>query len=440
MINSEPLVNPYSPAADDDAPFAGRKSALARLHVQLTDPANRIAVAFVGQRKSGKTALLRHFDAIFDDGTFVAAYVPVAQTALADETDWLLALAQSATEAVVQRGFGVSRLSALAPPGEDPRVWFTGDFLPEMMAIIRPHRRLVFLLDDAEALLDAIAGGRLPADSIAWLHSLLRQYRQIQITLTLDASYEGDVNQLQPLVRPADVQRLTRLSADDTAWLLQEPVADLYRVSDEVADTVYRLTGGQPALVQTVADAMFGWWESNGLMTISVDDVKAVTPSVARRAGPMFRDTWDRLSSAEHLVLNAISALLYDDPLRAIDTGAIETWLVETDFPMDLTAINAALRRLEYDEILTIQPPASIVLNSGLFQTWLLENARSPERAARATLPPSSAPPVQRRALWLAGLVMALLIGVMVLVGLSNAPEANAPSRPAPTVTLFGAE
>jgi hypothetical protein len=437
-MDSETISNPYRQNVGDNywlAPFAGRKTAFARLHQQLADTTTNEAVAYVGRRHIGKTALLRHFDTVFDD-TYVGIYIPMAQTPVDNEADWLLALAQAATAVIVERGFTLSRLADIEPPAADHRAWLSNVFMPEIFGVIRHHRRLVFLLDDAERLLEAITSGRLPGDSFAYLHSLLDQYPQLGFALTVDASREGDLAHMSPLVRLTGVYRLTNLSADETAWLLQEPVTGIYTVPNETAAAVQRATGGTPVLVQLFGDAFFKRWEVlPELNVMTVDDVKAVTPSVNSRADGMLRELWTGFTVNEQLVLSAVSSLAYSDPLGKIDTPTIESWLVETDYPMDATGVNAALRSLEYHEILSLTG-GKVTINAGLIQSWLIENARLTTPVQ--TAPPEPAPPKSRRVQVLVIALIVLIIGLIVVISLTSAPETRTAAPAAPTVTLVG--
>ena len=85
----------------------------------------------------------------------------------------------------------------------------------------------------------------------------------------------------------------------------------------------------------------------------TLEDVKALTSTIYLYNEADYRVLWDHLGANERLVLTAMSDLLYNDPLGRMDAQAIQSWLVETDFPLDMTAINATLRSLEYREILT---------------------------------------------------------------------------------------
>jgi len=431
-------TNPYGDSTL--APFAGRKTAFARLYQQLTAPHRRGAVTFLGRRRIGKTALLTHFETFFDE-TFVSVYLPLKEIALEDEDDWLLTLAREATKALVRHSFTLSHLSELEPPETGLGDWLADQFMPEMMTIIRPHRRLVFLIDDADSLLDAVSAGKLPGEHFAFLHRLLEQHPQIGMALTADAERETDLSRMSPLVNLThNAHRLSVLSEDECLWLLRQPVTGLYTVPDDCAAPIYRLTGGEPGLTQRFASELYQRWQVyTDLNVMTLDDVKALTPRIYAQSAPDFRQIWQRLTLNERLALTAISGLLYGDPLRSIDTAAMEAWLVETDFPMDATTINAALRGLEYREIVSATS-SGLTLTTGLMQTWLLENARLDERPATAAAvrvqKPRPAALKRPRLIYAAGIGLILLVVALILVSLSRAPRPPTSGSGEPTVTL----
>jgi hypothetical protein len=447
------IINPYhADYADEehlsDAPFAGRKMAFARLYHQLTDPAREHALVILGRRHIGKTALLYAVDSTFSD-SFLGAYVPLREVSLDNETEFILALAQAATAALLERGFTLSRLSEMEPPDDQPRAWLDGVFLPGIFGAIRTQRQLVFLLDDADRLLPAIKGKLLTEDTFAFLHDLMLRHPQIGFALTLDAESEHEIPLIQPLVTLNDVYRLTNLSEDETRWLLQDPAEGYYIVPDDSAAAVYEATGGAPSLVEQFGYQLFRRWQMYpDLNVVTLEDTKALTPKVYTYGDDDYRYMWSRLSLNERLVLTAISGLLYGDPLGRIEAATIEGWLVETDYPMDITSINAALRSLEYREI--VQATADgLRLTAEMLQTWLLENARLSERAAPIHTPDADvATPAYaggrvetaRRPRLFSLLAVAAIIGIIlaaiILVVLSNTPAGETFVDPQPTVTL----
>ncbi|MBI5668311.1 MAG: hypothetical protein HZC41_09915 [Chloroflexi bacterium] len=434
MDVATPPVNPYHPVPDDDLlpllPFAGRQKAFERLYQQITDPVQARTTIFLGRQHVGKTAFFLHFHPFFEE-TYVGVYVPLGYTPLNHEADWLKALAQRTTAALVGRNFTLSRLPEIQPDQGSSRDWYETEYLPEALAAIRRYRRLVYLFDDVEHLLAAVADGRLPPDTFDFWHRLQEQHRQLSLALTMDAEREAEVARLAPLAAVTDSFRLTNLTAEESADLLRQPVAQLYTVSDEAAAVIFRATGGDPRLLQRFGQHLFRHYEAEPQRTtLTSEDVKAITPAIYRESEADLARRWETLPPNERLALRAIIGLLYADPLTPISPADIEAWLVETEFPLDSTAIHAALRSLEYRELIGGTP---LHVTSGLMQTWLLDNVRQSQPARRAPTAAATA----HRPWWLIGAALVVLaIVVLVILSIVQMPQGAAQFTPQPTVTL----
>jgi hypothetical protein len=388
MIENTPR-NPYHIDAEDRAaliaaPFAGRRAIFGRLYRHFNDPAVRTAVPILGGRRIGKSALLYAIPTAFRE-THVGAVVPLLSAPDDRTVDWVLALAESATLATARRGFSIRRLDDLQPPDEDDEAaleWFTADFLPALSGILRGIMRLAFLFDDAHILVAAIKAGRLPARLVPFLADVLRDFPNIDMVLTLDSEHESDLDALIPLIQPDDALRLAPLDAEDTEWLLQQPIRGLYAVPEETAAAVQRAIGGLPALGQQFGYHLFqNWLDQPDLNAFTPEHIKLLTPVVFAAAAPDFQAAWNRMPPAEKIVLAALSHVLYRDPLRQVDASTLESWIVETDHALDLPAINAALRGLAYRAWVETTPDG-VRLSAGLAHTWLLDNA-TPDKLPR---------------------------------------------------------
>lgn len=432
-MSEAPETNPYRPfvPADGSAPFAGRAEALTRLRQHVRESASGGALVILGRPGVGKTALLRRCAASADDGTVV---VYTALAARPTEAAFLGALAHASSAELARRDFALYHLPALPPDTTALlREWFAGEWLPAACLAIRAHRRLLWLVDDAQRLTAADSG--LEADFPAWLLGLLGRFSQVRLALALDDASEADLPRLAPLVQREGAIRLANLDAAAVRDLLREPAAGLYTVTDAAAAALYRETGGQPDLAQLAGQQLFQRWRAQpDRDTLTPDDVRALLPTLVTGADAYFRGLWQASSYSEKLALTALSGLLYDDPLRPVDARALEAWLVETDYPLEPTAIHAALRALEYREIVTAAP--SLALRAGLLQTWLRDNARLEGGAPAGA---DSAAPGQRRRVALALVIAAVVIAVLAALALGGAPAPPASDgAPVPTVTLSG--
>jgi hypothetical protein len=423
--------NPYGTYEREEHPyFAGREQALSRMHQHIVDTTRSHAITFAGRHRIGKTALLRRFHTVASPA-FVSVYIPLQEVTLHDELAWLGALSQAITGALAAQG---QVLDGQNPPPTKPealRGWLVDDYLPTAFRAIRSQRRLVLLLDDAGWLAAAVEARHQPQDCFAFLHSLLSP--QLAIALTIDLRDEDELGRFAPLVQPAGIHRLMSLTPEVSAELLRRPADGLYDFTDDALAAVHKATGGEPELLQRFGYHLYEVAQA-GETHITPQTVKTITSAVYAVSEADFNALWKMLDRDERLVLTALGSLLYDDPLRAISTAMVESWLVQTDYPLDTTAINAAIRSLEYRELVA-GTAAGLTISTGLFQKWLLENAR---------LDPGGQPEERyaiSRATWFALAAAALaLVMVALMIGLNLASGDSSDNGAPPTVTLMPGE
>jgi hypothetical protein len=435
-------------ATDATTEFVGRDAIYKRLQQHVAKPTARGAFLLLGRTGMGKTALLTHFDAYFDDA-LLGVYLRLDAEMLQDMPTLIITLAAATNALLANYHFNMERLHTLLAPAtdarqdnvieapapsdidNDPRRWLQERYLPLLFRVTRPQRHVIWLLDDAEHLLDAMQNGTLPDDTLHFLFDMLAAFPLLSIVLSLHTRHEQRLPQFAPLVQAANVLRLTRLSAVDAAQLLRLRVPG---VLETVCEAVYRVAGGDPRLV-----LRFGAY----LQQIPQDEIYTETvrrgvPQVYAASQDVLRQLWDDLDANERIVLRALAAMHYADPLRSIDSEQIELWLVDTDTPLDLTSINAALRSLEYRELISRGGAAErkrqggILLTMDLLQRWLLDTTQQGNEADTAD---AAAGGIGRRG-WLLLCAAALMI-ILLLLLLSQAPATtNTATTPQPTVTL----
>ena len=420
-MDAEYSTNPYQHTLP---PFAGRQAELTRIDQYIKDAQTTSALVFIGQRGHGKTALLQRFDMAFDE-QFLGIHVSLADLESPTDAALIQTMVRGCERLLTYRDVTVSRLPQPDPTPDDWRVWFAEVWLPEICQIIRPHRRLVVLMDDAHRWLD---DRNLPDDRFVYFHQSMTDYPQFKLIMTFPAEREDELHKLTPLVDNAQVFRLNRLTSDEVRWILTQPVMGRYALSDAAISAAFRTTGGHPWLVQRLAAQLYDYQETHTqLVNITPEIMKQIHSAIYLTSSPDLERWWTESSETEQVVLMALSNLHYANPLRALDAAAISDWLIDTDYPLDRTTVNAALRSLEYRELLSHQA-TGVELTSGLFQTWLLEHARQG----------LGTPGSQR---WRSSLVILAVIAVIIVLGalimLSNAPQTNVTfETPNPTVTL----
>ncbi|MEO1164646.1 MAG: hypothetical protein AAFV98_12730 [Chloroflexota bacterium] len=427
MSEQTPPPNNTTHVVQTYQPYAGRETLFARLQQYILDPTHRNAVVITGQRRMGKTATVREFTRIFSD-PILPVLVMSDDVQPTFNTENLVHLLVARINAILdEHDFSLVRVPELADslqseasndeegetePDEKPVLstiaWFMDVYVPEVMAIIRPHRRIVWLFDDALFLNTG------NDDTIGYLHDLLAQESQLAIILTMDTEDDAALSGLQPLVDPVRVERLQPLSVEESNALI-----DLYvpEIDDSLLEKIVTASGGYPQLVRWFAEA-----HAQNTNTI----YETLRQTVYKQSDEVFRDLWQLFTRDERLVLTAIASLIYNDPIKPVTAKRIESWLVETDYLLDIVAINAALRGLDYRHVVSYQEGGGIKLTVGLMQKWLLEQARLDETATRVG---DSIP-------WQVAIVIIAVIVLLLLALLLLPPQFVLPESVVPTATL----
>ena len=400
------------PSEHNLTPFAGRQAIFARLQQQILDPPHRHALTFTGHDGSGKTALLKQLFSVFDEN-FLLIFTSLSEESF-DNGDLLLqSLINGINQILNEKNFSLSRVPEVAEqPDKTLPEWFRGVYLPDVIQIIRPNRRIVWLIDDAEGLLT------FDNEFLHYLHELLLKQMQFSIVLTISTAHEDKLSRLQPPVNPAIVERIKRLNHDESIDLIRRYAPG---IDDVISEKIFEASGGYPLFL-----AHFG----QTLQSHRADKADSEAFELTRRevydaSQGDLRAIWLKLSQDERLVLTAIASLIYQDPLQTVTAGRIEAWLVETDYLLDIVGINAALRGLDYQDIVSHQQGEGIKPVMGLMQQWLLEQARLDDST-----------PVLRGQLPLRLIILAIVVIVLIVILLLFIPPQYLDSSSIPTATL----
>lgn len=395
--------------------IVGRREIYTLLQQHLVDPSGQHVHVILGWRGSGKSALLQALPQLFDD-SFVTVYLPLSEERLADESTWLASLMEATAMAITARG-----LQAAPTTPRPDADWLQNHYLPDVLKRIRSHRQLVWLWDNASALSDALQRGTIPYQHLSDVRRWLDNNAQLSIVLALDTRYEDALRDLQPLIHDALIHRLSHLSPEESAEYLMASG----RVTPAIADTIYRLSGGNPSFLACFYQHIIA---SQTLLT--AESLVNIAHAVYKQLDPEFRERWQSLNRDERYVLTAISNLIYEDPLRALQSADIEAWLAQTDFPMDSIAVRSAIRGLEYHEHLRHRDK-KIVLSGELWQRWLLENARIHEHTYGL-----SAPPEEQRLSLTRLLLLTAIIVLLLLLAIFTTNRSDGAHVVIPTATL----
>lgn len=402
--------------------FVGREGALSWIRQHLADPIHTPVPAFIGRDGIGKTALLKQFAGVHPESSFVGVYINCRAHDIQNEMDWLLVIYQAVRDHIKSLGIVIEvvKFSDLTDDAEDFKAWFKDDYLQKVIRRLENNGRLLLLIDNAEVLVETMMRDTLAEDYFAYLNDLRSARCGVAFTIHID--YENRLELFYTLVQDAEqFMRLDSLTFEQAQHLLNRTY---HAIDAEAIETIYKASGGEPRFIKAFSAYL------SPETAVDNTKVKSVTRNIYDNHRTVFRKIWGELTDDERLVLSAIGNMVYDDPFGTINAGQIERWLSETEHPLDLTAIHAAIRGLEYRELLTGDARNELTLKMGLFLSWILEQGGlHDDRASNSGL--------SNRVI-LVG-TLALIILVIALVVLSNS-QRQTPSiqESIPTATLSG--
>lgn len=403
--------------------FAPRTTLFHWLKQAVIAPSGGQAITIIAQRGMGKSTFLQQF-AADTDRLLIGVYIALEPESLSDDDRWLVMLVKAITHALDTNGFGLSRLPET--PTDNLMDWFESDFLTEVFRIIRPHRHLIWLLDNAEHLKE----NGLDAAGIDYLQNLLMNQPQLNIVLAVNTAYEDQLQGLGALVNPANIQRLRRFTPEESGAFIQQVTP--FPLDETTVNTLQDASGGFPQLLQTFADKL-----STADSHPTKEQLKALVLQVYEQFQDDFRARWQDLEQDERLVLTAVSSILYARPQQQIKPADIEKWLVETDYQLTLGAIHAALRSLDFRELIN-HDADGVQFTSALMQRWLVQHARLDQTTIEGKAISERVQPVL---IVLALVVLVMLIAFLWLSTTGGFDSGEPPPQDAPpTVTLDTAD
>jgi hypothetical protein len=432
---SEATRNPYDPQrpTTDPALFFGRDEVFAFIRQRLVGGRRTQAIAIIAQRGMGKTSVLLQI-AHQIEARFLTAYIDLSDVRFSEVGGLFAAMADAARVALDSAGLSTYRLPPLPQePGVDLWKWFSETYLDVTLSALRRNRRLLFLFDETSYLLDAIDRRDVPEDFGETLSQLIARDERMDIIFAVDSEDEHRLENFIPLNDPLLHKRIGMLDESAAEALIRRPSAPFYEVQPDAVEGIQAMAGGHPYLLHVMNGLI---WERaierHHKGPVTLHDVNAVIRQATDEADPVLRHTWARSTPNERRALSAVTALTTANRGMPVRTEDARLWLLrESDDPLDETALAAALRRLEYREVLRTTAPNTYTFTTALQYQWLVLNGDAQPTSAVAAPP---RPPVRRLAVPVT-LLLALAVLLALVLG-RLAASTGGPDPGAPTVTL----
>ncbi|MEM7134580.1 MAG: VWA domain-containing protein [Chloroflexota bacterium] len=297
-------LNPYvagNPVGGSSA-FVGRADVLRSVLRMLNNPGSNALVLF-GQRRIGKTSVLRHLEqSLPESGAFKPIYFDLQDKAALPLNTVLEQLAQrivSRLGLVLTTDYSTSYQEA-----------FHSQFIPNVLDGLQEDASLVILFDEFDVL-DSEDQSQAGTAFFPYLRELMDLDPRLQFIFVIGRRPEDLSSLTLSVFKGINQESVTLLSQHDTMELVKlGQKNDSLVISDSVAEQIYSLTGGHPYLTQQLCQEI--WEEAyeedpDEPPTIGIQEIEAAIEPALRHANNALEWIWDGLSPAQRIVASALA-------------------------------------------------------------------------------------------------------------------------------------
>ncbi len=330
--------NPYiidGPVSENSG-FFGRQALVQAITEILRYPPNTSVIVY-GQRKIGKSSLLRHLERTMKP-PFFPVYFDLAGKGM-----------DSISQVLYEMAVAAANNAGIQPPPaadfEDNPDAFHSHFLPALYQALGHQQQPTFLLDEFDAI--DIPETELPENAAArnldtYLYQLLTTQSHTDFIFAAGRRM-NELNSVQSSGYQADLtQFLSVLPPPQTRDLILQPGAPQYK--DDALAYIIDATRGHPYLTQLLCHTVFEQTQQPGSV-ITVKDVKAAQGTLLNGHNNSIAHIWESIPNAEQLTL-AAAAEAVATPGAVIPLAVLENSLIRADVPVSLPQIQRAPQNL----------------------------------------------------------------------------------------------
>ncbi len=371
------IPNPYvvgTPLRTGSPLFFGREDLVAFIQDNL-QAAHRNSLVLVGQRRTGKTSLLKQLPARLGQ-EYLTVYLDGQAFGLDPGLpNFFLALATEIAFALEDRGFSIEP-PELSQFVDSPAATFEHHFLVRVREVLG-ERHLLLLLDEFEEIEAAVRRGTLPDSIFGFFRHLIQHADNLSTILCGTHRLEELAADYWSMLFNISLYRhVGFLEQSEALRLIQEPVASFgMRYDDLALEKLWRVTAGHPYFLQLLCHSLVQRHNTTQRSYVTVDDVNAALAEMLARGQAHFMYLWLESTAEERLVLVALSRML---PLSGrVALAEIVDYLAQRGVHLERSTASEALHHLALRDILKASDERELALGAeyrwqfGLLGLWV---------------------------------------------------------------------
>jgi len=381
-ILRQPIENPYEgySGLPVERTFVGRKGVLARLERLWAASADTPLppIILYGHRRMGKTSIIHHLYRHRSSETLIA-HTDMQDLMMADHTgQLLLGFARAIHAAAREVSLDVGPAPGLEGYTTNGTARMSLNALLEKLDPQMAGRRLTLAVDEYEIAEEKLEKGDFDPAFLRYLRSAAQRYRWLGLLFAGRQTLEDELRHYRAVffgsAEPVRVSFLEREAALD---LIRRPADDFaLEYEQALAEELYRLTNGQPYLLQRLCWELVNRWNDRFLeegaetpRTLTRADLAALlTPTFYRdfflQADYYFSGVWNEAEPGEHQLLKALAA-------HEGDTSVLRLNLIQA-VDMNPGDAEAALEAAKRHDLI-VEADGGFRLAVPLMRRWIIE-------------------------------------------------------------------
>ncbi|RPI31446.1 MAG: hypothetical protein EHM70_11505 [Chloroflexota bacterium] len=346
------IPNPYvvgTPLQTGSPLFFGREEIVGFIKENL-EASHRNNLVLIGQRRTGKTSLLKQLPARLGDD-YLPVYIDGQALGLdPGMANLFLTLATEITFALEDRGF-----QPVSPQMSDfttsPAASFEREFLPAVRRQIGT-RHLLLMLDEFEELESAVQRGDLEPSIFGFLRHLIQHQENLSVIFCGTHRLEELASDYwNVLFNISLYKHITFLEKPEALRLIEDPVRPYGMCYDDLAlDKIWRVTAGHPYFLQLLCHSLVNQHNKSERSYVTVADVNTALDEILASGEAHFVYLYTESAPIERLVLTALSRMIpltgHATPVQTID------YLDERGVNVERQQVSEAMHRLALRGIL----------------------------------------------------------------------------------------
>ena len=345
-----PQSDPYvvGTGLGDDSAFSGREVLLKQLMSLWKQPKGKPAVVLIGQRRIGKTSLLRKIlRSNLAEAKLLPVFIDIQN--LSSEYDFLNCLANRIKNACP----GKQKKIEIAK--DEPYVDFK-NYLSTFSSRLNGYRFLI-MVDEADLMPERGLNKLLPG----FLRSLM-QGHEYPVLLLFCGTY--NLNKMahdyqSVLFNTAKTIHVSYMSEQEAGDVLSKPTKGVLDFDPIVLKQAYRLTNGQPLLLQTIGSKLYEQFNTDyferkkrGCYVDLNDLSRSVDAVVQFQSDFAYEEHWDTSGVNIHHILSVLAWATDEESRKQLDINGIEDGFNECKIRFQRNMAFKILQQLTEEEIL----------------------------------------------------------------------------------------